>query len=268
MSGDTDAAPRAHWSASIETVVRLLTIAVGTVSAVLLARDGFNIPLNAYVDAIATAYDDAFTSIALVIFDPVIKVAFERLRDWFGIELQLLPHWKHAFVLLWLLLGADARNDISPRAVKALGTIIAGVSALVGGALVGTAPLGDMAIYWLALVGVTLNVLGAALLALVFSGLFRAWGTLFTYLVLYGPAIFTGTAMASQGAISSPGLASLALMIVVAAGVYIIWGLQVYRPRHERSGTFWQLLTNAPLARAGTDILAVVASALVSLSLS
>lgn len=149
---DTSEAPAAAPSSAIGfgTIFRLLAIALGIMSAVLLARDGFNISLNNYLDAVVQAYDDAIKEVALLFLEPFILVALAKLREWFDWHLQLYPHWKHAFVLLWLFFGAIARSLMSMRYwAQTLFTFLWGMfCSVAGGVLAGTQPLSEPGTFW------------------------------------------------------------------------------------------------------------------------
>lgn len=157
MSSVSDASPQTRSGIDLGGVSRWLAVALGIMSAVLLARDGFKISLNEYLDAIISAYDDTVTDIVLVVFEPSIKALFVNLRKWLDLDLHLLPHWKHAFVLLRLFCSVRLRARIGNpvprggiiRSVQAIGrwawTLFA---ALLGGALAGTVPLEQPALLW------------------------------------------------------------------------------------------------------------------------
>jgi hypothetical protein len=137
MSDTSESLPQAPSGIGVSTIFRLLAIALGIMSAVLIARDGFNIPLNEYLDAVVALYDDTLTQIAYAVFDPAIRAVFEALRESFAIDLELLPHWKHAFVLLWLFLGSWSRA-LTASSIPHLDITLAGAFALLGGVAAGT----------------------------------------------------------------------------------------------------------------------------------
>jgi hypothetical protein len=140
----------------LETIGRLLAIAMGIMSAVLLARDGFNIPLNEYLDAVIQTYDDTFKTIALTLFEPLIHAIFACLRE-YGWHLNLFEHWKYAFVLLWLFNASFSRGFATtpsgPEQTEyvfnfSLRWIWAALTALFGGVMAGTVPIGDPSVFW------------------------------------------------------------------------------------------------------------------------
>lgn len=105
MTSDTESAPEMQSKAS--TLLQWVTVAVGIVSLLVLSRDGFSIQLQGFVDAVATAYDDILKDIALATLEPFIASVLAVVRERWNISLQLYPHWKHAYVLLWLFLGSS-----------------------------------------------------------------------------------------------------------------------------------------------------------------
>lgn len=108
---------KARLSLGILTVGRLLAIAAGVISAIVLARDEFRVPLRDYLDAVATIYDDTVSAVTQTLFVPAIAVFFAELKRALGVTLQLSDHWRHIFVLLWLYFGSFARSwqTIPPR---------------------------------------------------------------------------------------------------------------------------------------------------------
>jgi hypothetical protein len=140
------------------TIVRIAAIALGIMSAVILARDGFNIALHEYLDAVIQVYDDAFKDIALIVFEPLIAAVFTLFRDWFDWHLQLYGHWKYCFTLTWLYLAACARTEAPKN--KLWSNLWGGCLALLVGVSSGVVPVTHWgvflspvlgtAVYWLA----------------------------------------------------------------------------------------------------------------------
>lgn len=132
---------------SVGTLLRLLAIAVGIMSVALLARDGLKIALHEYLDAILIVYDDTLKTLALVFFEPIMTAVLVLLRRLFGITLTLHSHWKHAFILLWLVFGTWVRT--LPTNISWIGWGWAGFCALAGACLVGLHPIWDLRnLYW------------------------------------------------------------------------------------------------------------------------
>jgi len=144
---------------NVGTLIRFVTIPLGILSALGLARDGFGFKLFPFLDAIITAYgivlDDLFLDFVLAIFEPI----FNALNQWFGWSWTLFPHWKHGFVLLWLFLATEHRAYVPPSFVwgregiwSAVDAIVrwfwVALSALLGALLAGTIPLDHSAVFW------------------------------------------------------------------------------------------------------------------------
>ncbi|MFO1186152.1 MAG: hypothetical protein U1E87_01040 [Alphaproteobacteria bacterium] len=263
------------------TILRLAAIALGIVSATIMARDGFNITLNEYLNAVLTAYDDALTSVTFIVFDPAIKVLFEKVRDWFAIDLQLLPHWKHAFVLVWLFAGAFARAFASNELVPGLSAfrfLWGGFCALLAGVVAGTVPLSDPRVFWGPIACFYLYGAGVpAWIATFFPfevhltsphgagqkwvGLFWGFGAVFlrktTVSAIMASSVFLG-GNRFIGTLPASGLAALTAFI----GVMGLWGFVefAFRPAGE-GDTWWQQWLGSPYARIGLDVLSVLGGA-------
>lgn len=138
----------------IALLIRLITIPLGILSALALARDGLGFKLLPFLDAIITAYglllDDLLLEIVLAIFEPVLNV----LKTWFDWNWNLYPHWKHTFVLLWLYYASALRSAmperLNPRrrARIAFRWASSAIIALIGGVCAGTAPIDQPAVLW------------------------------------------------------------------------------------------------------------------------
>ena len=153
-------------------LIRLITIPLGILSALALARDGFGFKLLPFIDAIITAYglllDDLFLDIVLAIFEPI----FDLLKNLFGWNWILYPHWKHAFVLLWLFFAAELREQYPLEWLKgrtpdpllrwykvqtAFMWVWGALAALIGGVAAGTVALDHPAVVWWPLAAYFLN---------------------------------------------------------------------------------------------------------------
>lgn len=148
MSDTSEALPQARSGVGFGTVVRVVAIALGIMSAVLLARDGLKVSLNDFLDNVLNIYNGGVEYIALLLLGPAIAWALSALRDWFDWPLQLYPHWKHVTVLLWLYLGSAARYRGEGEGPKVLGWIMAGAFAVMFGVAAGTVPLSHPNVFW------------------------------------------------------------------------------------------------------------------------
>lgn len=156
---------------SFGTIGKLAAIALGIMSTLALARDGLAFKLLPFLDATISAYgallDSLFLDIALEAFEPF----FHFLANWLDWNWKLYPHWKHAWVLLWLYLAAQARS-INPPFIpgeryhpgwyvfKASRWTWTAFAALIGAGLAGTVPLDHPAVFWFPLAGYFLNSFG------------------------------------------------------------------------------------------------------------
>lgn len=148
---------------NLGTIIRLLAIALGIMSAVLLAHSALGIRFN----------EDFLWGLAWVewlvgqIVWPVEQVVVP-MKQWLhdqGIIFDLYAHWRNAFVLLWLLFGTEMRVALPIRVNTSLGTNIhivvrwlcAALAALVGGLLAGTVPLDHPAVLWWPVMALFLN---------------------------------------------------------------------------------------------------------------
>lgn len=154
------------------TLVRIVLVALGIASATLLAHSAFGIRFNQdfvrFLDIVRDIVGFIVTPFELVIITPV-----ERWLHSHGFTFDLYPHWKNAFVLLWLLNASETRasgesSDLLGRA--GVGWAInaacrwasAALTALIGGVLAGTVPLNNPAVLWWPVVGYLLSGSAAA----------------------------------------------------------------------------------------------------------
>lgn len=171
-------------------VTRALLIAVGIMSATVLARDGFNIGLHPGLNSIIDIYERWLDDEARVGMDALMRDVFTQIGERHAIDMQLLPHWKHPMLLMWLVFASYAW---AMRYVYTLGaatfTWVSGLlCASVGGALTGTVPLshasvliwpfaslavfaGLQALYWLTFGGIRPNDQGGSRLTNAFGSL-------------------------------------------------------------------------------------------------
>jgi hypothetical protein len=250
-----------------------MTIPIGIMSALALARDGFGFKLLPWLDAVITAYgilfDDLFLDIVLVSFEPL----FALLKNWFDLNWNLYPHWKHGFVLLWLFFAAWERTALKPDAVQrwrdvplwiwffvAIGWISAGLIALVAGVLSGTVPLEHPAVLWWPMAGFGLFIAGAGARQdwLASRRDRKPWASALGITALF---IVIGSALMALPMISnsrSPGLATLAILIGSLGVLSLLVGTLF--PEGE-GNTFWQKWLGGRSMLLGLDVLAVLGSA-------
>jgi hypothetical protein len=155
----------------VQTLTKALAILLGIMSAMVLARDGFNIVLQPDLNNIIGTYERWLDNGPDM--DALLRDAFTRIGERHGIELQLLPHWRHPMLLMWLLFASYAW---AMRYVHTLGAAtFAWVSGLfcafVGGALAGTVPLSNASILVWPLVSLAVFAGLQALYSVTFGGI-------------------------------------------------------------------------------------------------
>lgn len=268
MTDTSQALPQARSEDGIRTAWRLLTIALGIMSATIMARDGLGFQLVPFLDAVISAFDNAFKEIALRTFEPIIQAVFALLRDWFDWRLELHPHWKYAFVLLWLLFGSSARAWYSRQAspFRTLGRwTTAAVLSLLAGAFAGSAPLADPAVFWwsvawfllflcaLASMNPTFRYVSQTLPLLSFGVIFFAVGALVALKFIPVTIPFFQTS-------ASPGLATLAAGVAAFAALFILLGARFALER-DNGNSFLREWHDAIPTRIGLDTLYVLGGA-------
>jgi hypothetical protein len=213
------------------TVVRFISIGLGIMSAVLLARDGLRFPLNAYLDAVVTSYDDTFHDIAVSVFEPIINGMFLTFDQLFNVRLELHPHWKHFFTLTWLYFGSSARARIplwgGQRPSIAFEWIWAGICAFAAGAFSGTVSLSNPAVFMWVILFYGLYELGILVWHSLSGGIQspRAATRFITKYVVAHALVSAaiGFAMVRN---ENWGLVSLIVLLIVIACHHLWWGLK------------------------------------------
>jgi hypothetical protein len=87
----------------VQTLMRALAIVVGIMSATALARDGFNLALHPGLNHIIDIYERWLDDPSWVGMDALLRDVFTQVGERYAIELQLLPHWRHPMLLMWLV---------------------------------------------------------------------------------------------------------------------------------------------------------------------
>ena len=107
MSDDADTARRAGSGSGIGfgTILRLLFIWLGIFAAVAFVSQRFGLSSTPYVDALINVFEQ-WLAVQFFAIEPIVKRAFAVI----GVNLQLYPHYREVFVLLWLLFASIARS--------------------------------------------------------------------------------------------------------------------------------------------------------------
>jgi hypothetical protein len=142
----------------LETIGRLLAIALGIASAVLLAHSGFGIRFNEefllFLKLVENTVGFVVLPFELLLVEPAIRWLREQ-----SLIFDLYPHWKNVFVLLWLFFAAEKRAFSSlsllagnegplAAALAAFRWMWAALVALIGGCFAGTVSLDHPAVLW------------------------------------------------------------------------------------------------------------------------
>ncbi len=142
MSDLSVRAPATRWRKSFGVVLSLLAIVSSIISMMILAWKGFGISLDplllATLEQLERRYEQAFSFLR-----PVAVALVQQINLFFGLDMQLQPHWKHAFVLLWLYFSGVIRLVKHAEGPWVFGLMWGSAVALVGAILFGTTPLDD-----------------------------------------------------------------------------------------------------------------------------
>jgi len=272
--------PRPKRPASPGVAIRLAAIALGIASGVQMARHGFRIPLNDYLNNVINLYDGALSVVGIIV-EPLARSALVKLREWLGVDLHLLPHWRHVLVLLWLYFGSQARAGWAPflnRWGKGAFDIGWGVAcALFGGVAAGTVSLSSPALFFWPLVATVLYRFGEDMWMATFLFLMKSQssrtGTRVSWFRFLADslrrqfrndgwravvAIVVGFAFAIDGS-PSPGLIALIVFVAIQAVIYLRIGF-TFPLNGEQGGDFVTRFDN-PATRNGLNILAVLGGA-------
>jgi hypothetical protein len=266
-------------------IFRVLGIIAGVFSLTILAWKGFHFSFGPFLLGVLEFYENQAREF-FSLFEPFIKDQLAHLRAFFGWDLQLYPHWKHAFVLMWLYFGTAARVVwvAGFRGMAAILLLWGGLIAFVAGVLSGTVALdsteSNMIMAFWPIAGIVVFRLGTAALNATF---YRAAGTTwlgqFWWATLRRPVPFALFGALALGVgtqadkipfvqtLPSPGLALLFVVLVYL----VLEALWTGASRGRGAGSMsWQKSLNDPRTRLGLDILSVIglASAVVLLGMA
>ena len=231
---------------------RALGVSTAIISLTILAWKGFRFSFGPFLLRVLEELERDY-ALFFGLIEPLVRGALDLLSVAFSVDLQLFPHWKHCFVLLWLFFGAWTRAAYT-NADRNSATFIliwGGLLSVGGGVATGTARIESDAILWWP----------AAAWVLFWSGFivfqigrqsapsqrvgwmsFVAWAYI-TYLVVSASVVLvsmSGVINLSNSSIgsisqnlsfpfeptvSSPGLAWLAVLVTILAGMTLAFGV-------------------------------------------
>jgi hypothetical protein len=246
---------------------RALGIAAGVVSLTILAWKGFHFTFGPFLLAVLEELEKDY-QIFFGIFEPYVRDAFTWLREHFGWNLQLYPHWKHAFTLVWLeqiSLAKTVWREGQKR--EAIFSLFFGVFvALAVGLTTGTVSLDSRAfIFWIGAGYCLFNAGAQAYDATFFRDSNKSWFDAFGNLGLFMLVVFAMCVYVA--AIDTTTLIQLpfSLGLAVAVALYLNLALSVvWRGAQELQGngeTRVQKFLNDARTQRGFDMLSVIGGA-------
>lgn len=252
-------------------IARLAFVPFGVLSAVALARQGFDLQLNAFFSELINAYDGTMQAVARLVFEPVIKAAFDQLRAWFGVDLKLLPHWKYVFILWWLVFGAIARAVAQAKGQRAAVGYYAwgGTCAFAAGVVAGVSPLTSLGMF-LCMSGLFFFMAGIY----VFDA-WKRWPGLEQFARGFVWVLFSAMIVGALGAIFyHPNGNAFGLQATVTAiglvALFALWSAvaAVRAETNANAGRVWARISVDPVATASLDVLTVLGGAAVFILLA
>lgn len=142
----------------LSIIIRFIVILLGIFSATMLAWRGLGLQpiFHEFFEVVERLMNVAVAPLEVHLVQPFVG----WLRS-LGLQLELLAHWKHAFVLLWLY-NASFSRAVAPLGELYVGSgqdlflvlrtflrhLLAFIAALVGGVLAGTVQLDHPAVLW------------------------------------------------------------------------------------------------------------------------
>jgi hypothetical protein len=248
---------------------RLFLIPLGVMSALVMARDGLGFPLTDTINWVLNGYSGLLAQIAVVLVDPWIERLFAQLRQLFSIDLQLYPHWKHVFILLWLYLGANSRIWMNAFANSSDGSwasafrrmwfdwLLSLALSLTSSIAAGAVPLSHPGIVYWPLAAIALHQ-GGSMVGPTPKSVLSFYAALVTVCIV-APLLFPDQFQRMPFAqLPSPGLAMLAAVVVFLAVVSLLpsWNDPILSD--ETLGPIRERWMMHPSTQIGLDVLSVL----------
>ena len=87
---------------------RALGVSTAIISLTILAWKGFRFSFGPFLLRVLEELERDY-ALFFGLIEPLVRGALDLLSVAISVDLQLFPHWKHCFVLLWLFFGAWTR---------------------------------------------------------------------------------------------------------------------------------------------------------------
>lgn len=250
------------------TILRLAAIALGIVSATIMAQRGFEIRFN---EDFLTFFNSVGEIVGVIVTP--IEIVLRHVLAWFsslGVEIELQDHWRYAFILMWLFLGAWARAQ---TVFAAFTFIWGGFCSLLAGVLAGSVPLSNPGVFWWPFACYLLFLSGGSVwIATAYRNQNTNYNWLEVFWGVFGRRFFFSVVLAVIANVaifllfpllretSAPYLATLAVFVGLAGLINLVEG--AFR-RAREGNTWWQQWLGSPNARMGLDMLSVLGGAAV-----
>lgn len=233
-------------------MLRVLGIAMGAMSLVILAWQGFGFHFGPFMLQVLEYYEAQAQTI-FSFLEPIARTILGSLRDWFGWDLHLYAHWKHSFMLLWLYFSSWVKQawEVGNKGSALFQFFWGGLVAFVAGALSGTISLQEtkLAIAFWPIAGFIVYELGwNAWYASHFRRDNKTWTEAFREGVLWTLTRFGLPSAIAVGlaaiAITGPELRDmpnpgLALLFVLLIAVALFWLWKGFSETRVRSVLPW-----------------------------
>jgi hypothetical protein len=94
--------------------LRVVAILLGGLSLAVMSVQGLQLNLNKYCEAVLQIYDDLATFIFAHTLEVALRYLLDFIHKYTPLKLQIYPHWKYIFILLWLDINSKAKiSDIN-----------------------------------------------------------------------------------------------------------------------------------------------------------
>jgi hypothetical protein len=239
-----------------------LSLVFGTLSIVMLAKEGFSVSFVSALQAVLDFYEQALQAL-FGWAEPWIRHCLVLTRRWLG-ELDLHSHWKHVVVLLGVYFGADARTSLGfgNYGSAAYRFLIGMMIAVAAGVAAGTFPAstaGSIGIAFAAMAGIALyDLLECTWQAIWFRQPTETWWIAFRPRLIdlvartvFGVAlVLLALQLPIVRRLPNPGVAALGIYALAIAVWWMWWGARHVASNRSPDDSW----TTALFRRAGTRV--------------